>query len=105
MTPVFRTPLGMRDRHDVDGVRLDSIHDAEGKSLQDEATSASPVARPALGALANESEDCVDFADEGLGRLRAALGVPALALDDLRLSRAKESYDARGHAEFSGWTA
>jgi hypothetical protein len=24
-TPVFRTPLGVRDRHDVDGVRLHSI--------------------------------------------------------------------------------
>jgi hypothetical protein len=95
----------MRDRHDIDGVRLHSIHDAEGKSLQDEASSASPVARPGLGALANQSEGRVDFADEGLGSLGAALGLPALALDELGLCLGKEPYDARGHAGSSGWTA
>lgn len=88
----------MRDRDDVDDIVLDPVDDTEGKTAEDKASRAAPVARPGVGGLTDPDERGVHFGDEGCSGGRAALGVPALARSDLGFSLGEEPYVARGHA-------
>ena len=74
--PITGTPAGMRDCHNLHGMKQFAINEDVREAMQDETTRATRSARPSAWSRQNQSHATIDFVQEQDRRRSAALRVP-----------------------------